>query len=384
MSLLKIRFPKLDNENTFITLDVAKAVTAIPVKNSQGLVADDYLVVGELNVEDSEIRKIASVTDADDIVTDAMVHAHPSGTKLYKLKFNQVEISRAATATGTYSVLDTIDLEVDSPNGTIFDDTSGTASSWYKIRFKNETTSAFSGYSQPYPAAGLSLLALGSLIYDVSITIGDPDFQYISREAIAFKLRKQYLAWWLSPYTKRELKDTLPLVTVASQEYVTIPDTFDRFVDQFSVWYRYNPSAAQDQWGNLRILTKAQFRERFSNNLAVDNDYLKACYLDETVSPRRLYLGPTPVSADKVLEIDAWAKPGDLTADTDIAVCPLPQFLTIPVAMEILIGKDETTKVSELKEQLNDLKAGSIEHNRVLGGSTQMIFRRDHGSRRFF
>ena len=56
---------------------------------------------------------------------------------------NEVEIHRATTKGGTYSLVTTIDAQDGDGNWVKeYDDTSGTSASWYKIRFKNTAGTA--------------------------------------------------------------------------------------------------------------------------------------------------------------------------------------------------------------------------------------------------
>jgi hypothetical protein len=65
--------------------------------------------------------------------------------------FNQVQIYRASSKYGTYSLLTTLS----NIRTTKYNDLTGTASSWYKIRFKDSTNTVYSAYSTPIPATGV-------------------------------------------------------------------------------------------------------------------------------------------------------------------------------------------------------------------------------------
>jgi len=73
---------------------------------------------------------------------------------------NEVEIYRASSESGTYSLIATISaVDGDGNWVTEYDDTSGTESSWYKVRFKN-TAGTAGPYSTPRKAGYRPLVTL--------------------------------------------------------------------------------------------------------------------------------------------------------------------------------------------------------------------------------
>lgn len=383
MPTVKIKNPDLDIEKTFLIDDVAAGATSGKVKNNQGFIADDYIVAGTPGNDDTEMTQVNSVTNADTIAFDALKFGHAKSTHIYKARWNQVKIYRSTTKTGTYSYLDTIDLEFDDPELTLYEDIAGNPTSWYKIKYYNSTTSTESEFSDPVLATGYSLYALESMTNDVATYIGDPTFKYVKPDIIGKMIRHQQIAFWFTPIAKRDLKETVALKTVAGQSYVNLPDDFDKFDSDYAVHYRYNKVAGRDSWACLRIKPKAQFLEEYGDNNALDDDYLKACYLDDTTSPKRLYLGPTPKTVDNELEVDYFKKIPDLINPGDETICPVPELLTIPVACKILISRGELERAQNLKGDLNTLMAGMNEHNRTKTGSMRMRVRKNYDRKRF-
>lgn len=90
-----------------------------------------------------------------------------------------VEISSSSTIYGTYSVLDTIEATSDgeaktsSNNWTItYTDTSGTKSTWYKIRFYDSATTLWSEYSEPVTSEELLRLCTVADVKEIIDTVG--------------------------------------------------------------------------------------------------------------------------------------------------------------------------------------------------------------------
>jgi hypothetical protein len=151
-----------DREKTYLTAAVAAAATSItvqstdlaPAATSSDVWADnDYMLVGEFGEEGSEIMQVnGAVTSATSVTVDrsgqsgGMRLAHPIGTPIYRLDYNRVEFNRSATDdTSGVSVLTTIRVQPDDLY-TRYEDTSNTSGYGF-VRFNNETTGAFSSYS---------------------------------------------------------------------------------------------------------------------------------------------------------------------------------------------------------------------------------------------
>ena len=125
-----------------LVADTAATSTTIYFDNSVGFLANDYILIGNIGDRSAEIRKITSVT-ANAIVIPATAIDHYLDTPIYKIDYNQVELSRATTLTGTKSVLTTIDLNPTLLE-TIYADTTNTTGYGF-FRFKNATV--YSDYS---------------------------------------------------------------------------------------------------------------------------------------------------------------------------------------------------------------------------------------------
>ena len=127
-------------ELTYLSDDVAAAANSISVTNPQGFVANDYIVVERVRSETAEVVKIASVTGSEITLSTALSFLHKSGVRVQKILFNQRRFYRSTSETGSYSLLATQDMEVDRPDGTFYEDSAGTSSSWYKATYFNSTT----------------------------------------------------------------------------------------------------------------------------------------------------------------------------------------------------------------------------------------------------
>ena len=151
---------------TFLTLDLASGSASATVKNITGFKVNQVLILGELGNEGTElIYTHASTAPTGSTITFSAntVFPHSSGTPLYVIDFDEIEISNATpSATSTKNVLNTIPIQVDSLY-TIYDDTVS-STGYYFSRFFNSITSSFSQYSDTIPVSGYPINSARQII----------------------------------------------------------------------------------------------------------------------------------------------------------------------------------------------------------------------------
>lgn len=151
---------------TFLTVNTASGATTLTVKNITSFADNQILVVGEFANEGAELVTINGTPSGSTITLDsATVFPHSASSPVIVIDFNQVEFSHATTTTGSKIVLATVDMVVDSPDFTRYNDTTY-STGYYFIRFKNSITSLFSDYSDPIPVSGYGLWTARSIIDD--------------------------------------------------------------------------------------------------------------------------------------------------------------------------------------------------------------------------
>jgi len=176
-------------EKTFLSADEAVDETVLSVDNSQGFVKNDYIVVGEIGNEQAELRQIESIGSDNDAITIsvALDFAHNEDETITKLRFNQRKFYRSTTKTGTFSHLSSegspVNIEVNNPTGTEFEDSTGTSTSWYKSTYYNSTTSIETSISDAIPGKA-SNADHYTTIYRIKDEAGFGDNPYISDETV--------------------------------------------------------------------------------------------------------------------------------------------------------------------------------------------------------
>lgn len=133
-------------EKTSFSAEEAISQTILSVKNAEGFSANDYIILGKLRSETAEMRLISEVSvDLTTItISTATKFVHYEDEEITLVRYNQRKFYRSTSETGTYTHLSTegspVDIEVDRPEGTEFEDSTGTTTSWYKATYFNSTT----------------------------------------------------------------------------------------------------------------------------------------------------------------------------------------------------------------------------------------------------
>lgn len=143
-------FPAINiKDKLILTADVAAGITSLPVVNSEGVSADDFMVLGNLGSEYSEKVQAAHTGFAPDrshvVVAAATAAAHSEFDPMWVLFGNQIKVWRAPNVDGTppadtaFILLTTIDVDYDETS-TAYEDAAGSNAYWYKVTYLNSTT----------------------------------------------------------------------------------------------------------------------------------------------------------------------------------------------------------------------------------------------------
>lgn len=128
-------------EKTYFSADEAAGQTILSVENTQGFVAADYVVLDVLSSEIAELLKISSTSTNTITLTTATIIAHAKDAPIQVIRYNQRKFYRSTTEDGTYTHLSSegspVNIQVDQPEGTEFEDSAGTSTSWYKATYYN-------------------------------------------------------------------------------------------------------------------------------------------------------------------------------------------------------------------------------------------------------
>ncbi len=192
---------------TSLNANFAAAVSAITVFSISGFAEGDFYVQsGETGSGNAEIVKIhASTAPSGNTITLAagLANTHDANEPVYYLGYNQIEFSRATTASGTKSVLATNVIDP-SKTSTIYLDTANTTGFGF-IRFKNAAGTTFSGYSAAAPYANAAFSTVEHITsealretkekYDNKVLTPDYLIEQINEALRDIRSNKNKLSW---------------------------------------------------------------------------------------------------------------------------------------------------------------------------------------------
>lgn len=140
----------LTEEAILAATSVVGSNVTLKLDDNNGLVDDDFVVVGALLSPRTKIAQINDIVVAGtDIRVDSMLFSHNPTDLVQKVAYNQVRLYNAATEIGAKTLLATLDLDVDQrwTNFTVSDATSG----FLFFALYNSATTTLSEYSAAIP-----------------------------------------------------------------------------------------------------------------------------------------------------------------------------------------------------------------------------------------
>ena len=185
---VKINHPSLGPQKTRLSSDVAALATTSTVENTQGFATDDYGVFGLPGEELTEIKILTSVSASTTIEQAALSFAHAARTAVSQIKYNQAKIYTSTSEEGTYALLTTVDLTLDQ-DATYYEDSTGTSSTWYKIKYYNENGATLSSYSVAVQGTGYTEDSRKSMVEEIMADFGDEDGEDLKKAQVHRYLR---------------------------------------------------------------------------------------------------------------------------------------------------------------------------------------------------
>jgi len=168
---LFISFPELATNETFLTTDYVAGVSTFAVENGLKFSDATYVFVNNNGNDKCEIILISGVPTVNSIsLATASVHAHSRGEEVRFIPFNRIVIESSADNI-TFTELGTIDIRPDSEE-TYYEHAAGTSTTYYRIRFENETDTTYSTYSDSVIATGYTANSAGQLIQTALSDLG--------------------------------------------------------------------------------------------------------------------------------------------------------------------------------------------------------------------
>lgn len=215
---------------TYLADNYPIGTTAIDVDNANDFVGGNtLLLLGSIGAENAEFGFATGKTNQS-FTTVATKQPHSRGDLVSQLNYDGVEISKASTIDGSYSVLATLPLFV-TQQKTVQFDASGLVTDFYKLRWTNSVSGDASAYSNPVSVLSYPINSVGSIIDPVLVSMGvspnDPKITTAfcisalndAREYVRSQLYGIRHAWLFNA--------EFPIKVLAGSNFVWLPDDID-------------------------------------------------------------------------------------------------------------------------------------------------------------
>lgn len=335
----------LDLEKTYLSTTQDEGDTALAVKNNDRFAVDDYILVGEMGGENSEIRQVTAVDPAKlTITTDALLFDHNSDTPIYKMEFNQVRFYRRTSEGATPTLQTTVDLDVDNEDSiTRWDDPNALTSYWYQYAWYNSETDDESEMADPVQATGYNRKTAGAIIDGVVRRVRDTGYSVLSFDEyidIMNEVGDDLITQASRPYTF--LKESVELDTVLGQDYIDIAGQVPDFWKFDYVEIDQNTTGSAN-YKEVTPLSLEAWNQRYHNGTLLSDDRVRDVAFDDQT--KRLYIYPTPRSARTGKVILHYYKTFTvLTGSGDMIETPNPTLYRYKLLAEYYSAKSEVDR----------------------------------------
>jgi len=294
---ISINNPATDNlEMSYLAAAYQPAVTAIKIRNNEKFVNGRKIMIGFPGFERTEVVTInGAVTAGQNLTITATKFAHDADDPVFALKWDQMKLYRSTTGIeGSYTQLgSTFDIDFDNKSLlTIYDDTAGLTSYYYKASYWDSVASLESDLTDPIAGSGYPIESVGRLINDFFESVNDTTQQNMSvNEAIAVlnEVNSDLITQSRRPY--RFLRASALLDIETDNNRVEVPDDFWK-LDRIS--YNYD-DGIEDRTDLYRVITMTEMEYTAYNNLADRSDGLLYLAYDDTED--NIVMFPTPVTS---------------------------------------------------------------------------------------
>lgn len=181
------------NPITSLAADIAAAASSLTVKNTEGFSNEKLVVIGRLGFEQTEIVRPSTITPPDTIaLTGTTKFPHNADSKVLLFDYNQIKIYRSTTGiNGTYTLIDTIDIDV-ADDFTTFEDPATDTAYYYKFAYYNSYYSLETTQSDAIAATGFVFHSQKTLVDRVLSLFGDSESEAVTRDEVTDYLNEFY------------------------------------------------------------------------------------------------------------------------------------------------------------------------------------------------
>lgn len=328
-----------DLEKSYLSNPYAIGTTSIVVKNADRFTTNDRIMLGEMGQEKTEVVTVSGISaDQMTLTIGGTIFSHEADTPVYRLRFDQAKFYRSTTGvSGTYSVISTQALDVDNADlKTVYDDTSGLASYYYKVSFAHSVSLIESALSDPIQGSGWRREQVGYIIDEILQEVSDLNEINITRNELIGYFNDVNDDLQLSaskPFDFLHARTTLN--RTLNTNYIDFPTDSNGKQTMWKFDYMdYNfvdstTSPTTDQTSTIKVIPEPDFRNLYSDNTisstTVTDAKPVAMTLDTSVNRFR-FSSPFSTSSGNVFYLHYWKYFTVIDSEGDVIETPTPKI----------------------------------------------------------
>ena len=337
---------------TYLATQYSSGQTSLDVLSNTSFVANDFVVVGEVAEELTELEQIASLSTKNTIGITSLDFEHPKDTPVTKSNWDQVAIEYRFDPTSVWSILTTSSIQWDKSN-TIYYHDAGTNTTEYRFRFYNSATLEYSEYSPTVTGAGFSRQQVGYMLRQVRLITNDLTGRVAGDRAIIrfFNMAQDIIKGAKPDWEFLKITDT-SITTVASTKRYALPDTVANTGNVMDIRYGY-VNGADDIIYALKFLSEKEFDMLDRDQNRTEDDYVVNYTLeppDSSSDNGYIRVDPIPkTTARGTFYIRINRDMTDLDSIEDETLVPIPALLeNFAIAqIEKIKGNEDKSKLYE-------------------------------------
>lgn len=326
-------------EKSYLLNNYAIGVTTILTKNNDRFAAGQRIMLGEMGNEATEVVTVDSVGGAGsaiNLVTQTLF-SHSADDPVYVLRFDSARFYRSTDGGTNYSLISTQALDVDNADlRTVYDDTSGTSSYYYKTTAYHSVSTVESAFSDPIQGTGWRREQTGHIIDEVLQEVSDLNELNITRtELLGYfnDVNDDLQINVAKPYDF--LRTYTTLARTLNLNYVAFPTDSD---GKQSMWkfdrmdYNFTDTTVTpniDNTTTVKVVPIEEFQNTYSDNVVsstnVSDDRPTAMTLD-TAANRFLFASPFETTDSNALILYYWKYFTTIDSEGDVIETPTPKI----------------------------------------------------------
>lgn len=307
-----------DYEKTYLANAISSSTTQLTVKNNNSFATNDRIMIGNMGSEKTEVKTVSSVSGVTAIISSATSFSHEADTPITILRFDQIKIYRSIDGEdGAYSLLTTIDIDVDNDTlQTAYDDTSGESGFYYKVAFYHSISTLTSEVSDPIMGGtGWKRNQVGYIVDEFLQEVGDKRENFVTRaELVGYMndVNDDLISVATRPFNFLRTREAFS--RTANLNYINFPT--DSYGDD-KMWkfdrmdYNYTDTTVTpniDETYTIPVIGEEEFRNKYQDNTisstTVDDKVIAMCI--DTATNKFRYYPPSETGGTAVFYLYYW------------------------------------------------------------------------------